>query len=375
MSPGADAGPGAPHGVLAGLRVVELAGVLAGPSAGQFLAELGAEVVKIEPPGGDVTRRWRVPGETPRGDVTDYFAACNWGKETITLDLTTPDGQACLHERTDQADVVLAAYRPGQPEKLGADAATLQKRNPRLIYVHLTGYGARDARAGYDAVVQAESGFMAMNGHADGPPTKMPVALVDMLAAHQMKEAVLVGLLARQQTGSGGTYAISLMASAAAALVNQGTGWLGSGRVPQRMGSAHPQIAPYGTPYVTSDGHVVLAVGTDAQFARLCELLGLDETATDLRFATNAARVAHRAALDARLEPALARWRRDDLLEKLDAARIPAGAVHTLDEALAHPEAARLVLRDGAGTPGLRQAVFAEPLALAPPPRQAPLAT
>lgn len=353
---------------LAGVRVVELAGVLAGPSAGQFLAELGATVIKIEPPGGDVTRQWKQPGETLRGDCTDYFAACNWGKTTRPLDLAQDAGRAALYHLTDTADVVVAAYRPGQAEALGADAATLRARNPRLVCVSLTGYGAHDPRPGYDAVVQAESGFMSMNGEAGGPPVKMPVALVDVLAAHQMKEAVLLGLFMRERTGEGSAYAISLLGSAVAALANQGTAFLGSDVVAQRAGSAHPQIAPYGTPYETATGPVVLAVGTDAQFARLCAVLDLDPLAADTRFATNAQRVVHRAALDDVLVSTLAPWHRDMLLTRLDAAGVPAGAVCTLDAVFEHPEAARLVLRGDSGVAGIRQAVFAQPFPLAPPP-------
>lgn len=356
---------------LAGVTVVELAAVLAGPTCGQFLAELGATVIKIEPPNGDVTRTWRQPQEQSRGNRSDYFCACNWGKETHVLDLKHPSGQDALHALTREADVVLSSYRPGSDRALGADADTLLRLNPRLIVVSVTGYGPENTRPGYDAVIQAEVGFMAMNGFPDSPPLKMPVALMDLLAAHQMKQAVLAGLLHRNQTGAGIHLSVSLQDAGLSALANQGTAWLGSGIEAQRIGSAHPQIAPYGTPYLTQDNaYLILAVGTDAQFARLCSILGLENVPKDTRFTRNAARVAHREALDAILSPALAAWKRDELLPLLHAADIPAGAVRTLGEALV--EDTRVALRGPHGEPGLRQAVFAPALPLSPPPSLPP---
>lgn len=168
---------------LDGVKVLELAGVLAGPTCGQFLAELGATVVKVEPPGGDVTRTWRQPGEHPRGDRTDYFCACNWGKTSRVIDLRRLEGRDALHTLVREADVVLSSYRPGSDVALGADAATLMALNPRLVLVSVSGYGPEHPRAGYDAVIQAETGFMAINGFAEAPPLKMPVALMDLLAA------------------------------------------------------------------------------------------------------------------------------------------------------------------------------------------------
>lgn len=356
---------------LDGVKVLELAGVLAGPTCGQFLAELGATVVKVEPPGGDVTRTWRQPGEHPRGDRTDYFCACNWGKTSRVIDLRRLEGRDALHTLVREADVVLSSYRPGSDVALGADAATLMALNPRLVLVSVSGYGPEHPRAGYDAVIQAETGFMAINGFAEAPPLKMPVALMDLLAAHQMKQAVLAGWLHRSQTGSGVYLTVSLQDAALSALANQGTAWLGSGKEPVRMGSAHPQIAPYGTPYRTQDGaYLVLAVGTDAQFARLCAILHLDALPADPRFTRNAARVVHREALDALLGPALQSRQRDELLPLLHAADIPAGAVRTLEEAFR--EAPHMVLRGPNGEPGLRQAVFATERPLLPPPSLPP---
>lgn len=357
--------------MLRDLVVLELAAVLAGPSVGQFFAELGAEVLKVENlrTGGDVTRRWRLPTEGD-DDRPSYFACCNWGKRSLALDLQTAEGQALVHALAAQSDVVLASFKPGDAERLGVDAATLRARNPRLVYGALTGYGPDDPRPGYDAVVQAESGFTGLNGPPEGPPVKMPVALVDLLAAHQLKEGLLLALWQRERTGRGGAVTVSLFDAAVSALANQATAYLQAGVVPQRQGSDHPSIAPYGTLFPVADGAVVLAVGTDRQFAALCAVLGLN-LARDPRFATNAARVRHRAALHEALRPALARQAQAALLGALHAQHVPAGAVRTLDAVFAQAGAAALTLRHGP-LAGLRQRAFtleaAAPPPLAPPP-------
>ena len=308
-------------------------------------------MVKVEAPGGDVTRRWPLASEDPADDRPAYFCAVNWGKESVVLDLRADAGRDALRRLVARADVVISSFRPGRAAALGADAATLRAAHPRLIVVEVDGYGPGDPRAGYDAVVQAESGFTFLNGEADGPPTKMPVALVDVLAAHQLKEATLVALLARERTGGGATVRVSLLASAAASLANQASGWLTAGVAPQRMGSAHPTIAPYGTLYPTATGGVVLAVGTDRQFEALCDVLGLE---VEPRFATNAGRVRHRRALDAALRPALATRDRAALLAELAERHVPAGAVREVPEVFEQPEAARLVVRDGDGHAAVR---------------------
>jgi crotonobetainyl-CoA:carnitine CoA-transferase CaiB-like acyl-CoA transferase len=344
------------------LVVLELASVLAGPSVGQFFAELGATVLKVENPAteGDVTRRWKLPSEDPDTDRSAYFAAANWGKQSLAIDLTTDDGQRVLHDLARHADVVVASYKPGDTERLGADSATLCALNPRLIYAHVVGYDADDPRAGYDAVIQAESGFTAMNGEADAPPLKMPVALIDVLAAHQLKEAVLVRLLERERTGRGGPITVSLLQSGVAALVNQATNWLTAGHVPQRMGSEHPNIAPYGTVFPTADGDaVVLAVGTDRQFAALCEVLGLDDLAASPQFATNQKRVRHRPFLNHLLGERIAQRARDELLVALATRNVPAGAVNDLPAVFAQPAARAMVVRDEAGAQaGVRHVAF-----------------
>jgi len=349
------------------LLVLELASVLAGPSVGQFFAELGATVIKVENPrtNGDVTRRWRAPNageEKTSDDRSAYFCCCNSGKQSIALDLSTKAGQNVLRELAGESDVVLASYRPGSAEALGADYETLSAVNPELIYGHVTGYGPERERAGYDAVIQAESGFMHMNGPADGPPTKLPVALMDVLAAHQLKEGLLVALLNRERGGDGSYVPVSLFQAAVSGLVNQATNWLVAGHSPQRMGSAHPNIAPYGTPYSTADDQsMVLAVGTDRQFAALCKVLGRPKLADDPRFATNADRVDHRDALHAALADRIQTFERDALLSALGEQNVPAGKVRDVPAVFEQPTARAMILDSGEGPSGLRQAAFPHP--------------
>ena len=347
------------------LRVLELASVLAGPQVGQFFAELGAEVLKVESPAGDVTRTWRTASETDGTTVSAYFAASNWGKRSVVIDLTTAAGQAAIHQLAAQADIVLASYKPGDAEKLGVDYAALSKENPRLLYGHLTGYGPDNPRAGYDAVLQAEAGFMHLN--APGPaasPQKMPVAMVDLLAAHQLKEGLLVALYQRERMGTGALVQVDLLSSALSALANQAATCLVTGHDPQPLGSGHPSIVPYGTVYRAAGGRaLVLAVGSDGQFRQLCAALGQAAWATDACFATNAARVKHRTELEALLTKAIAATNGDELLAELERRAVPAGAVRTVGEALAQPSAQPMLLpaAEGFAHAGLRTVAFRSP--------------
>lgn len=361
------------HSLFANLTVLELASVLAGPSVGQFFAELGARVIKVENTRteGDVTRHWRLVTESKEGSVSSYFACCNWGKASVALNLKTASGQQIVRHLAQQSDIVLASYKPGDAERLGVDWETLRALNERLIYGHITGYGTDDSRAGYDAVIQAESGFMFMNGSPDGPLLKMPVALMDVLAAHQLKQGLLVALLERSATGQGCYVHVALRDAALSALANQATNWLIGRHVPQRMGAAHPNIAPYGTVYSCSGGEpLVLAVGTDAQFRRLCAVLALDGVADDPRFTTNAHRVVHREALNDMLHSAIAPWERDDLLPLLQRERIPAGAVYAMPEVMRQPGTAHMMLGNPAAQmAAIRQVAYGETVGeLASPP-------
>ena len=330
----------------AGLRVLELAAVLAGPQVGQFFAELGADVLKIEPPAGDVTRSWRTPADDPSSSVSAYFAASNWGKTARVLDLRRPAAQAELHRLAAAADVVLTSYKPGDAAKFGVSYAALAAANPRLIYAQLTGYGPQNPRPGYDAVLQAETGFMHLNAPSPHEaPQKLPVAFVDLVAAHQLKEGILTALYQRERTGQGALVEVSLYESALAALANQGATWLTTGHDPVPLGSGHPGIVPYGPVYRAADGQrLVLAVGTDAQFATLCAVLQRPHWVAEVRFATNPARVRHRAALHELLLTRIAELNGWALLHELARLGVPAGAVRSVGEALSMEQAQAMLL-------------------------------
>ena len=351
--------------IFSGLKVIELANVLAGPSVGAFFSELGATVIKIENrlTGGDVTRRWKLPTESVESDVSSYFSSVNWGKFSIGVDLRTEKGLKIVHSLIEKSDIVLASYKPGDAEKLKVDHDTLVKLNPGLIYAHITGYGTRNNRPGYDAIIQAESGFTYINGEPDSGPVKMPVALMDVLAAHQVKEGILLALLQRERTGEGQYIEVSLIQAGAASLANQASNWLMGKTIPQRMGSDHPNIAPYGTIFKTMDGRdIVLAVGTDKQFYELCGLLGIPEIASDARFVSNAERVKHREELKAILQQFIVRILRDDFLAQLNEKNIPAGRVCNMEEVFEQPEVQELLIEaisaGGSSLKGLRNAVF-----------------
>ena len=359
----------------AGLRVLELASVLAGPAVGMFLAELGAQVLKVENllTAGDVTRCWRLAGESPDSDISAYFSCVNWGKRSLALNLKHPRGLELLRRLAAQADIVIANYKPGDAEKLGVDYAALSADNPGLIYAHLTGYGPDNPRSGFAALIQAETGFVGLNGEPERPGLKMPVALIDLLAAHQLKEAILVALLERQSSGRGQLVSVGLFQSGLVSLANQASAWLVAGQLPRRMGSEHPSIVPYGTVYTCADGlQLMLAVGSDGQFRALCRVLGCPEWAQDSRFASNPERVKHRQVLHPLLQASIECWRREVLLEALWQQQVPAGALHTVAEALAQPEAEPLRITDAVtGLKGLRTLAFEPPggvLKLSAPP-------
>jgi len=322
------------------LKILELASVLAGPSVGQFFAELGAEVIKIENPhtGGDVTRTWRVTGETT-DDRSAYFCSCNWGKKSVLLDLSSSNDRDKAIQLAVRSDIIIASYKPGDAEKLGVSYEQLKVHQPKLIYGMITGYGSGDSRVGYDAVIQAESGFMDMNGEEGGMPVKMPVALIDVLAAHQLKEGLLLALLKREQSGEGSYVEVSLMETALSSLANQGANWLVAGSLPKRKGSAHPNIAPYGDTFETADGKLLLlAVGNDKQFEALLTILRLQANASErLQFNTNADRVRNRVQLNQFLSTAIRNRNSEELTQGLRMHKIPGGLVRNVQEALADP--------------------------------------
>jgi crotonobetainyl-CoA:carnitine CoA-transferase CaiB-like acyl-CoA transferase len=348
--------------MFAGLRVLELASVLAGPSVGQFFAELGAEVIKVENPktGGDVTRSWKGVGEMT-DDRSAYFCSCNWGKKSIVLDLSQKNDLEVVKKIVLKIDLVIASYKPGDAEKLGVSYEQLKAINPQLIYGQITGYGSDDDRVGYDAVIQAESGFMDLNGDKDGPPTKMPVALIDVLAAHQLKEGLLLALLHRERTQQGGLVEVSLIQTALSSLANQATNWMVAKKLPTRQGSAHPNIAPYGDMFETKDGkRILLAIGSDRQFKDLISILGISDRVVDLgnwalelKFLTNQQRVENRVAINEILGKAISRLNSKELIENINELKIPAGIIQNLKEAFEMPVAKDLII-EGAGLQSVR---------------------
>jgi|APTNR8051073442_1049403.scaffolds.fasta_scaffold00005_223 crotonobetainyl-CoA:carnitine CoA-transferase CaiB-like acyl-CoA transferase len=329
------------------LKVLELASVLAGPSVGQFFAELGAEVIKIEnlKTGGDITRTWKGAGEHT-DDRSAYFCSVNWGKKSVALDLSTKEGQAMVQKLAAKSDIVIASYKPGDAEKLGVAYEQLTNNHQKLIYGQITGYGSDNDRVGYDAVIQAESGFMDLNGEKNGEPTKMPVALVDVLAGHQLKEGLLLALLKREKTGAGSFVEVSLIQTAVASLTNQATNWLVAGKVPSRQGSAHPNIAPYGESFVTRDGkRVLLAVGSDRQFFDLLHVLNIDPVTFEQKFSTNHRRVENREELGKILAEQIGKLQASELLLKIHQYKIPAGIIQNVKDVFEMKEAKELLMQ------------------------------
>ncbi len=332
------------------LKIIELASVLAAPSVGQFFAELGAEVIKIENPktNGDVTRSWKLPNENVESNFSAYFSAVNWGKKSLFMDISEEENLQNLYQLLQTADIMLVSYKFGDAEKLKVDYKTLQKINPNIIYGHVTGYGTDNPKVGYDAIIQAETGFFYMNGHADGLPHKMPVALVDVLAAHQLKEGILIALLKRMHTpttSTGAYISVSLFDAAVSALTNQATNWLNAGHSPQRMGNEHPNIVPYGTVFTTKDDKMlILAVGTDKQFISLCNILNINEIPRNESFSTNAQRVKNRLILLPILEEEIKKYDKKYLLEKFEEKNVPAGGVNDVSEVFEMPQAQDLLL-------------------------------
>jgi formyl-CoA transferase len=332
---------------LAGVRVLDLSRILAGPWCTQLLADYGADVVKIERPGsGDDTRRWGPPfAQGANGEaVAAYYLACNRGKRSVALDFAQPEGQALAQRLADAADVVVENYLPGTLARYGLDYATLAARNPRLVYASITGFGqsgTNAARPGYDAMIQAEAGLMSLTGIGDGEPgagpQKVGVAVSDIMCGMYAATAILAALNARAASGRGAHLDLALFDCQVAWLANQGMNWLVGGTVPERHGTAHPNIAPYQM-FASGDGHFMLAVGNDAQFRRLCELAGIAALADDARYATNAARVAHRAELVERLGGVFAMRTTAQWLAALAEAGVPAGPVNDLAQVFAHPQ-------------------------------------
>ena len=348
---------------LKGLKVVELARILAGPWIGQTLADLGAEVIKIEAPEGDDTRRWGPPFiERPRDDgsfetVAAYFHAANRGKRSVICDFNDAADLDRLKALIDSADVVIENFKLGGLRKFGLDYDSMAARNPGLVYASITGFGQdgpRAAQPGYDFLIQGMSGIMDLTGDPAGEPQKVGVAWIDIFTGLYGTIAVQAALAERARSGRGQHLDLSLLDCGLAVLANQATNYLLGGQVPHRLGNAHPNIVPYQL-FPASDGHLIVACGNDRQFAALCRVLDLADLARDADFATNPARVANRARLVPMLAGATARLTRAELIAALERAGVPAGPVNDVAEALADPQvAARGLQIAPEGIAGLR---------------------
>ncbi|RRI07010.1 CoA transferase [Mesorhizobium tamadayense] len=344
---------------LKGIRVVELARILAGPWAGQLLADLGADVIKVESPdGGDDTRRWGPPfvmSHDGENLSAAYYHSCNRGKRSIAIDFSKPEGADTLRRLIATADVLIENFKLGGLKKYGLDYESLGKINPRLVYCSITGFGQTGPyapRAGYDFIIQAMAGMMSITGEAGREPQKAGVAISDLFTGLYSVIAIQAALRHAENTGEGQHIDMALFDSQVSALGNQNLNYLVSGKSPVQMGNAHMNIAPYEVLPV-KDGHIILAVGNDSQFSKFCAVVGLAELPANPDFATNPARVANRAELRKRLIETLKTWDRDPLLAKLEAASVPASPINTIGQMFADPQTIargmRLDLDDGHG--------------------------
>ena len=347
------------------LMVIELANVLAGPAVGMFFAELGARVIKVENSEtmGDVTRSWKLSSESRETDISSYFSSVNWGKQSIAVNALLEEGRQIIYDLVRQADIVIASYKPGDDKKLLLDYDTLTGINSKLIYGHITGYGKEDNRAGYDAILQAASGFTYMNGSPESAPVKMPVALIDLLAAHQLKEALLLALIRRMEVGEGCYIHTSLLQSGIASLANQASNWLVAGYIPERIGSEHPNIVPYGSTFKTRDAReVVLGVGNDQQFKKLCQVLGRPELAVLPTYSTNPQRVKNREKLHKLLAEQIVKFDREALVEQLNENKVPTGGILNMKEVFEQKGGQELIVEgnidNGKRITGLRTIAF-----------------
>lgn len=341
------------QGALAGIKVLDLSRVLAGPWATQMLADLGADVIKVErPEAGDDTRHWGPPFlKDEHGNDTreaSYFTACNRNKRSITVDMAHPEGQALLRKMAAEADVVVENFKVGGLKQYGLDYDSLKTLNPRLIYCSITGFGQEGPyaeRAGYDLMVQAMCGLMSITGHADdqpgGGPLKVGVAVIDVFTGLYASNAILAAINARDSartgTGQGQYIDMALLDVGMAVLANQAAGFLATGKAPGRAGNIHPSLAPY-QDFRSSDGNVLLAIGNDGQFARFCAAAGKPEWAQDSRFATNTARVQNRPALLALMEPLMRTRTTAEWIALLEDKAVPCGPINTIAQAFDDPQ-------------------------------------
>jgi crotonobetainyl-CoA:carnitine CoA-transferase CaiB-like acyl-CoA transferase len=332
-------------GPLVGIRVLDLSRILAGPWASQMLADLGAEVIKIERPGsGDDTRAWGPPYmPDEKGEATSesaYFHGANRGKQSVCIDMSQPQGQALIQDLVRQSDVLIENFKVGGLKKYGLDFASLQAINPRLVYCSITGFGQTGPyaeRAGYDFMIQAMGGMMSITGEADGLPMKTGVAIADILTGLYAANAIQAALMYQQKTGAGQHIDMALLDVQVATLASQAMNYLATGTSPARLGNAHPNIVPYQA-FETSDSYIILAVGNDSQFLRFCELAGKAELAVDERFQKNSSRVRNRDALVLLVQEIMLQKSSSEWLEALNARGIPCGPINDIEQVFADPQ-------------------------------------
>jgi crotonobetainyl-CoA:carnitine CoA-transferase CaiB-like acyl-CoA transferase len=329
---------------LSGLRVLELARILAGPWAGQLLADLGADVIKVERKGpGDDTRAWGPPfveGTDGKHIGSAYFHAANRGKRSIEIDFDSDEGKRLVKKLAARSDVLIENFKVGGLKKFGLDYKSLAPDNPRLIYCSVTGFGQTGphaARAGYDLMAQGIGGIMDLTGMADGEPTRVGIPISDIFTGVYSVVGILAALHERSRTGKGAYVDTALVDSTVGVLSNQALNYLVSGNVPKRIGNAHANIVPYQV-FQAADGHVIIATGNDNQYAKLCAVLGAPELATDPRYTGNVARLRHREELIGKLSALTSKMQRDDLLAKLEAQSVPAGPINNLDQVFEDPQ-------------------------------------
>lgn len=348
----------APNTPLAGLKVVELARILAGPWAGQLLADMGADVVKVESPDGDDTRRWGPPFIDHQGETSAaYFHSCNRGKKSVVIDFRTDAGKAALLRLLDDADVLIENFKVGGLAKYGLDYASLRASHPQLIYCSITGFGQDGPykdRAGYDYIIQGMSGLMSVTGEPDGQPQKVGVAVTDIFTGLYASNAILAAVHQRHRTGRGQQIDLALLDVAVATTANQALNYLSTGVSPERLGNAHPNIVPYQV-FECADGHMIIAVGNDGQFRQFCALLGVDDLGTDARFATNPKRLENRAVLTVLLNEKMRHWAKADLIIACESYGVPVGPINTFEDVFADPQVvARGLQMDLGGAPSVR---------------------
>lgn len=330
----------------ADLKIIDLSTVLAGPSVGTFFAELGAQVLKIEhPKNADVTRSWKLASEDASESVSAYFSSVNYGKTYLSLDLKNEKDYATFIDHVQKADILLSNFKKGDDEKLNVTDEQLRSINPSLIIGKITGFGNESDRVAYDLILQAESGFMSMNGTSTSGPVKMPVALIDVLAAHHLKEGLLIALLQRNQSSEIKTVSVSLYDAAICSLANQASNYLMEQHIPQRIGSLHPNIAPYGEIFSTkSNDLVTFAIGSNQHFEKLCDYLNCEELITDDRFKENKDRVKNRMQLFEYLQEKIKLFDTVTLLNEMHQRYVPAGEIKNL-QAVFQEQAAQNLIR------------------------------